>query len=116
MDLSLRRSLPMLLAALSLIAISLASVSDHARPATAGPLSWATNTNTTAMDFTKNDTLLGSQDPFFWFLIPLFGIVSAGVCALVNYAALTVIHVLYLFYSFLTAKPAWIRTDDRRYE
>ncbi|MCJ1434984.1 GPI inositol deacylase [Xylographa pallens] len=114
LDLSLRRSLPMLLAALSLIAISLASVSDHAKPAIAGPLSWATYTNTTAMDFTKNDALLGSQDPFFWFLIPLFGIVSVGVCVLVNYAALTIIHVLYIFYSFLTAKPAWIRTDDRR--
>ena len=106
----------MLLAALSLIAISLASVPDHAKPAIAGPLQWASNSNTTAMTFTKNDALLGSQDPFFWFLVPLFGIVSAGVCVLVNYAALAIIHILSFFYSVLTAKPAWIRNDDRRYE
>ena len=106
----------MLLVALSLVAISFASVSDHAKPTIAGPLQWATLTNTTAMDFTKNDALLGSQDPFFWFLIPLFGIVSAGVCVLVNYAALAIIHVLYFFYSFLTVKPAWMCNDDGRYE
>ena len=29
--------------------------------------------------FNVNDTLLGNQDPFFWFLPPLFFIISVGI-------------------------------------
>ncbi|MCJ1474460.1 GPI inositol deacylase [Lambiella insularis] len=114
LDLCLRSSLPVLLLALSLIAVSVASIPDQAKPASRGLFHWTANNNTTAMDFTKNDVLLGSQDPFFWFLIPVFGLASAGVCVLVNYATLAIIYVLCTFYSLLTARPAWIRNDNRR--
>ena len=88
---------------------------DKSRPASAGLFNWHRNSTNSIMDFSKNDVLLGSQDPFFWFLLPLFGFVSAGVAVLVNYATLAVIHILCFIYSMLTAKPAWIRNDDRRY-
>lgn len=49
-----------------------------------------------AVDYTKNDLLLGSQDPIFWFLLPMCGLLSAGFCILINYAALGVISFLQL--------------------
>ena len=65
-------------------------------------------------NYSRNDLLLGSQDSFFWLLIPLFGLISVGVVVLVHYATLAVIHVLYLFYSLAAAKPSWLRNDDKR--
>ena len=115
LDLCLRRSLPAILLGLSFFAMFIANSPDQSRPASAGLFNWHRNSTNSIMDFSKNDVLLGSQDPFFWFLLPLFGFVSAGVAVLVNYATLTVIHILCIIYSMITAKPAWIRNDDRRY-
>lgn len=41
----------------------------------------------------RHDLLMGSQDPFFWFLMPLCGLASVGVCVLLNYAALILIRL-----------------------
>lgn len=40
---------------------------------------------TGAIDFYQNDSFTGTTDPFFWFLTPLIGIVSAGVCVAFHY-------------------------------
>lgn len=37
------------------------------------------------LDFYQNDSFTGTTDPFFWFLTPLIGIVSAGVCIAFHY-------------------------------
>ncbi len=66
------------------------------------------------MDYAKNDLLLGSQDPFFWFLVPLLGIVSAGVCVIINYGALAIVHFFSVIHSLLSSRPSWIRHDERR--
>ncbi|KAL9130527.1 MAG: hypothetical protein Q9217_001295 [Psora testacea] len=113
LDLCLRSSLPLLILALSVFAISLAA-SSTASPGvqSRGPFGLRGNATETALDFTKNDLLLGSQDPIFWFLVPLFGLISVGVCILVNYAALGVTHLFYLPYHYLTARPSWVRMED----
>ena len=72
------------------------------------------NATESAIDYTKNDLLLGSPDPFFWFLIPLFGLVSAGVCVAVNYAALLVVQILRLIQSALASASTLINGKHQR--
>ncbi|KAL9020203.1 MAG: hypothetical protein Q9185_002573 [Variospora sp. 1 TL-2023] len=98
MDLCLRTSLPLLFLALTFFAVSRAVLSAAAPTATSASWHvWSTNTTESAIDYTKNDLLLGSQDPIFWFLLPMCGLLSAGFCILINYAALGVISFLQAF-------------------
>ncbi|KAL8762203.1 MAG: hypothetical protein Q9184_001761 [Pyrenodesmia sp. 2 TL-2023] len=107
MDLCLRASLPLLFLALTFLGTSLA-VSSAAAPsaAFAGWFNWSTNATESAVDYTKNDLLLGSQDPIFWFLVPLCGLLSAGFCIMINYAALGVISLLQIPVRLLKGRPA----------
>lgn len=117
LDLCLRSSLPLLMLALTIFAISLTiSSTAPAGPASAGWFGWGGNATESAIDFTKNDLLLGSQDPIFWFLVPLFGLISVGACVGINYAALGLTNLFYLPYNSLTARPAWVKIEDFRYE
>ena len=115
MDLCLRSSLPILLLGLSFLAMSLAlSGFAPCKPASPHFFSWKRNATESAIDYAKNDLLLGSQDPIFWFLVPLLGLISVGLCVLINWVALGVTSSLYIPYSLLTARPAWARADDAR--
>lgn len=111
LDRALRSSLPLLLVAMSLLASSLAT--SKALPQSDDPFHWRTNSTETPLDFTKNDLLLGSQDAFFWFLIPIFGLISVGVCVLVNYAALLLVNIFSLIYGAVNSKSGYIRREDR---
>lgn len=75
---------------------------------------WGGNATESAIDFTKNDLLLGSQDPLFWFLLPLFGLVSTGFCVILNYVALGVTWVLYLPYYLFIARPSGTKHEEGR--
>ena len=98
LDLCLRSSLPVLLLAMTVFSVSIGnSGSSHSRHILPG----GGNATESAIDYTRNDLLLGSQDPFFWFLIPLFGLVGAGACVAVNYAALALVHILGFVYSLV---------------
>ncbi|KAJ5728226.1 hypothetical protein N7493_004556 [Penicillium malachiteum] len=108
---ALRSSLPLLLLAMSLLASSLAT--SKALPQSDDPFHWRTNSTETPVDFTKNDLLLGSQDAFFWFLVPIFGIISVGVCVLVNYVALLLVNIFSLMYGAVNSKSGYIRREDR---
>ena len=112
MDLCFRTSLPILLLALTFLAISFSIASSA--PPRANLFLWRSNATESVVDFTKNDLLLGSQDPIFWFLVPLSGLISAGVCVLLNTAALGLTYFLSILYSLLTSKAPWARSDDRR--
>lgn len=52
-------------------------------------------------DYARSDLLLGLQDPFFWFLAPLFALVSLGVVVVVNYLLMVVTRILLGYYSVL---------------
>ncbi|KAL8929186.1 MAG: hypothetical protein Q9208_001269 [Pyrenodesmia sp. 3 TL-2023] len=84
------------------------AVSNAAAPsaASAGWFNWSTNATESAVNYTKNDLLLGSQDPIFWFLVPLCGLLSAGVCIMINYAALGAISLLQIPVHLLKGHPA----------
>lgn len=75
---------------------------------------WRSNVTEPAIDYSKNDLLLGSQDPFFWFLIPLFGFIGVGACVILNYAALMLVSFFSLAYSLVRSTPGWMGPSDRR--
>ena len=103
-------SLPLMLVGMSLLASSLVT---SKLPSTDDSLHLRTNSTETPVDFTKNDLLLGSQDAFFWFLVPVFGLISVGVCVMVNYLILGILSVLSFGYGVLHSKSGYIRRDDQ---
>ncbi|MCJ1309309.1 GPI inositol deacylase [Agyrium rufum] len=111
LDRCLRSSIPILLLTISFLAMTLITPDQ---PSPTARSFWHGQSNETLSYYSKRNLLLGSQDSFFWLLIPLFGLICIGVCVLVNYAALAIIHFLYIGWTTLSAKPAWLRNDDRR--
>ena len=81
---SLRLPLPVLLLSMTFFATAFS---------TAGTLSPSAANNSTLIDFNSNDMLLGSQDSFFWFLIPLAGLVCVGACVALHFVVLGLLHV-----------------------
>jgi glycosylphosphatidylinositol deacylase len=115
MDSCLRRSIPIMLMVFSVLSFSFASSSAAPQhPPDNGPLSWAANSTASVIDFKKNELLLGSQDPFFWFLVPFIGIICVGICVILNYAALSLMHVGCIIYSWTSTRPGWLRNGDKR--
>ncbi|SPQ20057.1 cb516840-41ca-456e-a224-aaf7ec81a98f [Thermothielavioides terrestris] len=110
LEMSLRRSIPLMLASLTLLTFSTAGSS------TAGNARfWRWRDDASSIiDFRKNDLLIGTQEPMFLFLIPLIGIICVGVCTAVHYMALILTHLLSALASLLTFRPGWIRNEDRR--
>jgi hypothetical protein len=114
LDLCLRQSLPLVLLGLTCLSISFAQASAAVHQQSSGLWSWAGNATESQIDYTVNDLLIGSQDPFYWFMVPLIGLVCVGVCVALNYVALGLTHLLATLYSFLSFKPAFLRNDDKR--
>ncbi|GKU02063.1 gpi inositol-deacylase [Fusarium langsethiae] len=110
LDLCLRQSIPLLLVSLTLLSMSLEGV----------PVTWLgrffnqAHTDPLSVDFHRHDILIGTDDPFFWFLVPLIGLVCIGVCAVVHYMAKALTHVLGLIYWAVTSFPLLGPTDDER--
>lgn len=112
MDVCLRTSLPFIFIALTFFAVSLSKASQGSL--TRGWLSFLTGTSQKSVDFNVNDLMLGTQDPFLWFLVPLFGVISVGICIAGNYVITILMHVFAFLYG-------WIRSlfgmrEDNRYE
>ena len=111
MDQSLRTSLPTIFTALTFLSVALSKASK-------GPWarSWLSSSTGSiaenSIDFTVNDLVLGTSDPFFWFLVPLFGLTSVGICIAINYAVLILTHAFAIIYGRLRS---WsLRNDDLR--
>lgn len=66
-----------------LLFLTVMSVQGWGRPGAPGIRSERHTTG--PIDFYQNDSFTGTTDPFFWFLTPLIGIVSAGVCIAFHY-------------------------------
>jgi pimeloyl-ACP methyl ester carboxylesterase len=101
MDQCIRTSLPAIFIALTFFAIAV-SKSSHS-VWTRHLLSASTGTSEQAIDFTVNDLMLGTSDPFFWFLVPLFAIMCVGICIAMNYLVLILTHLMTLAVSRLRA-------------
>lgn len=99
MDVCLRTSLPFIFIALTFFAVSLSKASQGSW--TRGWLNYLTGTMQKPVDFNVNDLMLGTQDPFLWFLVPLFGVISVGICIAGNYLITVLMHVLAFAYGWL---------------
>ncbi|KAK1998986.1 PGAP1-domain-containing protein [Colletotrichum falcatum] len=110
LDLCLRQSLPLMLLSLTFLSLSMTGSWSS------GPgVFWHwRNTTSTAADFHSNDLLTGTQDPFFWFLIPLIGVVCIGVCAVLHYVTLALTQLLGIVYSRFALRPYGQVRDERR--
>ncbi|OAA68521.1 GPI maturation protein [Niveomyces insectorum RCEF 264] len=111
LDLCLRKSIPVVLAALTVLSLSVGR--PQATQASAGVWSWR-NATEAVVDFHMNDLLVGTQDSFYWFLIPLIGLICIGACTAVNYAALALTRVLGMVFSLASFRPGWVRHENRR--
>lgn len=112
LDLCIRSSLPVFLLALVFFGIASASGSNFMSPSGRFFNHWHVNTTTPTVEYATNDLLLGSQDSFFWFLVPLFGLVSIGAVVAVNYALLTVVNVFSPIHQFLFTRTCCFRHSD----
>ncbi|KAI0405014.1 GPI inositol-deacylase [Xylaria palmicola] len=97
----LRRSLPMLLLSMTFLSLSIGQSGSTGHGAL-----WPWQSSTSTIDFTQNDLLVGTTDPFFWFLIPMIGIVCVGVCVVLHYIALILISLLSVFYGWVFGPKA----------
>ncbi|KAJ6785961.1 hypothetical protein PWT90_08072 [Aphanocladium album] len=84
LDLSLRQSIPLLLLSLTLLATSIGVAPQIGTSRGACPLA----DTVSAINFHRNDLLIGSDDPYFTFMVPLIGIVCIGVCTALHYVIL----------------------------
>ncbi|KAI1099900.1 PGAP1-domain-containing protein [Jackrogersella minutella] len=100
LDSCLRRSLPMLLLSMTLLSLSTGQSSS-----TGSRSLWFWQNNTAAIDFAQNDLLVGTSDPFFWFLIPMIGIICVGVCMGLHYVAQFLTWLLSTIYSWISTRP-----------
>ena len=107
------RSIPAVFLTLSGVAMYLAGAAQSSIHQTSDwPLPQRGNATESVIDYTRNDLLLGSTDSFFWFLLPLFGIVSIGLCIAINYTALAITHAFAFVYSRVRSTTP--RSDEGR--
>ncbi|KHN97858.1 GPI inositol-deacylase [Metarhizium album ARSEF 1941] len=97
LDLSLRRSVPLLLISLTLLAVSPEGTS-RLIPG----LLWSKRHLNA---FHRNELLIGTENPSFCLLVPLIGLVCIGVCAVLHYIVLGLTRTLGILYAFFTNGP-----------
>ena len=101
-----KASIPFTLAALTLMSVSLAGAHSQISGIA---LDTRSKHEPGRPSGTNHELLLGLQDTFFWFLVPLFGLMCVAICAAVNYVALGLVSLFALLYSLL---PSASRNND----
>lgn len=109
LDSCLRQSLPLLLLSLTLFGLSMGQPGS-ARSAGI----WLWRNVTAGVDFAQNDLLIGTTDPFFWFMVPMIGLICVGVCTIFHYMALLLTSTFCVVYGWIARSRAWIPQDERR--
>lgn len=102
---SLRLPLPVLL--LSMTFFATAFTNTHSLPNGSN----ARQPNGT-INYNQNDLLLGSQDAFFWFLVPLSGLISIGACAVLDYLVLGLLQGFSVVLALFSNTNGYIKIDD----
>ncbi|KAI9167266.1 GPI inositol-deacylase [Paramyrothecium foliicola] len=111
LDLSLRHSIPLLLLSLTLLSLSLSGASDQN-----SGFPWISKAPVAPLtrDFASNDLLVGTGDPFYWFLTPIIGVVSVGVCAALHFVMQALTHTFALLYGLLSSVSCTNNNENRR--
>ena len=116
MNQCLRWELPLLIAALVVLAMAFSN-SPAIDTGTSAQALWfekyIRNTTQSMSDHSMSNLLIGSPDPFFWFLVPAFGIICTGLCVAINYTVLIITYILTLPASYI---KLFSRADDSRYD
>ncbi|RPB28941.1 PGAP1-domain-containing protein [Terfezia boudieri ATCC MYA-4762] len=99
LDIMIAQTLPVTLVVFSTLAAYFAIV--NAVPSSPMSQNRRHNRETTKAEYARNDLLIGLQDPFFWFLAPLFALVSLGVVVVVNYLVMVILRILMGYYTIL---------------
>ncbi|KAG6001405.1 hypothetical protein E4U21_004397 [Claviceps maximensis] len=94
LDLALRRSIPLLLLSLTLLAAS-----PEETLASIPRLFWKGRHED---DFHRNELLIGTENPSFCFLVLVIGIMCIGVCAVLHYTLLALTWILGVLYGCLS--------------
>lgn len=110
LDASMRQSLPLVLLSLTLLSLSVRG--SESIMSLRGNL-WRDD-RPAGSDFHANDLLTGTQDPIFWFLMPLIGIVCVGVCAILHYMTVGLTLIMSFVYRGTIARPIWQKHDGLR--
>jgi GPI inositol-deacylase len=116
MNQCLRFELPALISILVLLAMAFSNSSTLGTETSAQTLlaeTYRSNLTKSIPDHSMNNLLIGSADPFFWFLVPIFGVICTGLCIAINYAILIVTHILMIPASYIKLLS---RMDDTRYD
>ena len=107
LDQSLRLPLPVLLLSMTFFATAFTTAG------TAGLRSSPSEMmNGTTINFGQNDLLLGSQDTFFWFLVPLAGLLCIGACVLLHYLILALLHIFVAGSRLINYNQGYVKVDD----
>ncbi|KAK5086354.1 GPI inositol deacylase [Lithohypha guttulata] len=109
LDQSLRLPLPILLLSMTFFATAFTgnlAATKHA----------PTHQPNGTVSYNQNDLLLGSPDAFFWFLVPLCGVISVGVCVILNYVVLTLLQCSSVLLSAFTTRNAYVKMVDSEKE
>ncbi|OAA44379.1 GPI inositol-deacylase [Metarhizium rileyi] len=106
LDFSLRRSIPLLLLSLTLLAISLEGTSTLIPG-----LIWSKRHFSA---FHRNELLIGTENPSFCLLVPLIGLVCIGVCAVLHYFVFALTRTLGILYGFFSNIPATGTANHKR--
>ncbi|KAG9198559.1 GPI inositol deacylase [Epicoccum nigrum] len=101
-------SLPLALAALTFLSIALAGARSQTYKH--WPLHAVASNTTTVLDDASHELLLGSDDTFFWFLVPLFGLMCIGICVALNYVTLLITSTIAMIYALVSS--AALRNED----
>ncbi|KAF1949044.1 GPI inositol-deacylase-like protein [Byssothecium circinans] len=103
-----RSSLPLALAALTFLSISLGGAHRQSNApwlVNAGP-----NNASNFFGNSDHEMLLGLEDNFFWFLIPLFGLMCVATCVALNYAVVGIIYLSATVYGLVSSSA--LRNED----
>jgi glycosylphosphatidylinositol deacylase len=92
-------SIPLVLAALTFLSIALATAQHQAGKR--APSDGMVQRIGSLFDNANNELLLGSEDPFFWFLVPLFGLMVTAICVVINYVVLLLIYLFASIYALV---------------
>lgn len=104
MDLFISQTLKYVLLGLSLLAVSLSFTKSEPNNGVPSPLDRRSEShprNAAQMQFPKNDMLIGLQDPFFWFLAPLFAMIAVGITVVLNYMIMATLYAVTKIYTVI---------------
>lgn len=110
----IKTSLPLTLAALTFL--SLTSGQSHRHSSNAMLYNTTTFGDADLFGHADYELLLGLQDSFFWFLIPLFGLMCTAMCIALNFAITGIIWSLSVLYGLFSPRASRTHDDKRTSE